>query len=447
MSITTNAPSAREPIVVVGHRNPDNDSISSAVAYAHLKNILNPANEYVAMRLGPLPLESQYVLDRFGLPYPQVLTHLHSRVRDAMTPNPFQVAGSDTMRQAGEVLKQRKIRTLVVHDEAGAYQGIIDTTTFANLYLAEINDVEATVATRFATLERPIRDFITTNAPTLEAEDVLSDIREKVLASELRQAVVLDEDGHTIGILTRTDLARTPRRRVILVDHNEVSQAAPGILEAEVVEVVDHHRIGDIQTTNPIQFINMPLGSSASIVASEYLRHQVTFEPAYAAVLLSALLTDTVLLKSPTTTPRDHELAAILAQAAHLEVETFGRELFEARFSGQDGSVASIVGTDSKVFDRGDARFMISQYETVNMDGILEQEADIIAHLKSLVASQNYEFALLLVTDIMKEGSQFLVAGKPNLIEHSFGISLSDHSAWVPGILSRKKQVAPRLLD
>ncbi|MDR1183751.1 MAG: putative manganese-dependent inorganic diphosphatase [Coriobacteriales bacterium] len=479
----------REPIIVVGHRNPDNDSICSAVGYARLKHLLNPTAKYVAMRTGPIPPESAYVLDRFGLPHPPVLTHVHSRVRDAMTPNPLQITEGATMREAGETLKRHSIRTLVVNDSEGRYAGIIDTTTFANLYLAELDDTEtetamgaekdaATMAVarkRITTLTQPVSTFLSRNAPVLEAEDILNDARETVLASALRQAIVLDEDGHATGILTRTDLARTPRRRVILVDHNESSQAVSGIGEAEVIEVVDHHRIGDIQTATPIPFINLPLGSTASIVASEYQRHDVTVEPAYAAVLLSALLTDTVLLKSPTTTVRDHELASLLANAAGLEVETFGRELFEARFAGQDGSVEGIVSADSKVYLRGDSSFVISQYETVNMNGILAKEGEIAEFLNNLVQQQGHEFALALITDITREGSQFIIAGKPHLVEHSFNISFSggdtggcdstngksagdgisgannsassNNSVWVPGILSRKKQVAPRLLD
>ncbi|MDR1184783.1 MAG: putative manganese-dependent inorganic diphosphatase [Coriobacteriales bacterium] len=445
----------REPVIVVGHRNPDNDSICSAVGYARLKSLLDPATEYVAMRTGPLPPESAYVLDRFGLPHPPVLTHVHSRVCDAMTPHPLQIAGTATMREAGETLRRHNIRTLVVSDTEGRYAGIIDTTTFANLYLAELDDAETAADAaaetvgrkRLTTLAQPISAFLSHSAPVLEAEDTLSEAREIVLASTLRQAIVLDGDGHAAGILTRTDLARSLRRRVILVDHNEYSQAVNGIDEAEIVEIVDHHRIGDIQTATPIPFINLPLGSTASIVASEYLRHGVAFEPDCAAVLLSALLTDTVMLKSPTTTTRDHELASLLASAAGLEVETFGRELFEARFAGQDGSVEGIVSADSKVYSRGDSSFVISQYETVNMNGILAKEGEIADFLNSLVRQQGHEFALALITDITREGSQFIIAGNPQLVEHGFNISLSNKSAWVPGILSRKKQVAPRLLD
>jgi manganese-dependent inorganic pyrophosphatase len=468
------------PTIVVGHRNPDNDSICSAVGYARLKTLLDPTTSYLAMRLGPLPPESSYVLDRFNLPHPPVLTHIHSRVRDAMTPRPLQIPTTATMRQAGETLRRHRIRTLVVSDETGIYRGVIDTTTFANLYLAELDEMgtrtgangftdspttgggaanepsatspasDAALAVahrRLATLAQPVSAFLSREAPILEADDILSEARETVLASALRQAIVLDADGRAAGILTRTDLARTPRRRVILVDHNESSQAVIGIGEAEVVEIVDHHRIGDIQTATPIPFINLPLGSTASIVASEYQRHGVPLEPSYAAVLLSALLTDTVLLKSPTTTARDHELAALLAQTAGLELETFGRELFEARFAGQDGSVKGIVSADAKVYERGDASFLISQYETVNMDNILAKEGEIAEFLDDLVRQQGYEFALALITDITREGSQFIIAGKPRLVEHGFGINFSGNSVWVPGILSRKKQVAPRLFD
>jgi manganese-dependent inorganic pyrophosphatase len=351
------------------------------------------------------------------------------------------------MREAGEKLKQYNIRTLVVHDADGLYRGIIDTTTFANLYLSELDDVDATAQTRFTTLARPVSDFLYHESMVLDSEDILSEAREQVLASTLRQAVVLDDYQRAIGIVTRTDLAHTPRRRIILVDHNESSQAVRGIHEAEVVGVVDHHRIGDIQTTTPIQFINLPYGSTASIVALEYERYDITPEPKYAALLLSAVLTDTILLKSPTTTPGDHRIATFLAKTAGLDINTFGREIFEARFANQDGSVESIVLADSKVFTQGDASFMISAYETVNTESILEKEDEIVAFLDDLVKRNGYEFALVLVTDIMKEGSQFIIAGRTRHVEHSFGISFEEsRSVWVPGILSRKKQVAPRLL-
>jgi manganese-dependent inorganic pyrophosphatase len=438
----------REPVIVVGHRNPDNDSICSAVAYAHLKGLLDPEEAYVAMRLGPLPHESRYVLDRLGIPYPPVLTHVHSRVRDAMTPRPLQIPAHATMREAGETLKRRQIRTLIVHDDEGRYAGIIDTTTFAHLYLAELDDEKAGAQTRRATLAQPVSAFLSTDVIVLETDDLLNEAREAVLASTLRQAVVLDDEHRALGIVTRTDLARSPRRRVILVDHNESSQAVSGIQEADVVEVVDHHRIGDIQTATPIPFINLPLGSTASIVATEYLRHGVGFEPPMAAVLLAALLTDTVLLRSPTTTARDHELAALLAKAAGLAVETYGRELFEARFAQQDGSVEGIVHADAKVFTRGDASFMVSQYETVDRGDILERQDEIRQLLDDIVRQQGHEFALLLVTDIMREGSQFIVAGNARAVEHGFNVSFgAQGSVWIPGILSRKKQVAPRLLD
>jgi manganese-dependent inorganic pyrophosphatase len=446
-----------EAIIVVGHRSPDNDSICSAVGYARLKNLLDPAQSYEAMRLGPLPPESAYVLSRFGLPEPAPLKHVHSRVRDVMTSDPLQVNVGAPMRAAAEIFRQNKIRTLVACDGAGLYQGIIDTQTFANLYLAELDEVEPNasnpnasdpnIGTRFATLARPINDFLTTHVPLLDPEDLLSEARERVLASELRQGVVLNASGEAIGIVTRTDLARHPRRKIILVDHNEVSQAVAGIAEAEVIEVVDHHRIGDIQTARPIQFINLPLGSSASIVTSEYLHHGLQPEPAIAAALLSAVLTDTVLLKSPTTTARDRELAALLAQIAALDLDSFGREILEARFAGQDGSVESVIRTDCKEYSTGDSSFTISQYETINTARILARQPEILAYLQDMVDKGKLEFALLLITDITREGSQFLAAGKAQIVEKVFGVSLTDGSAWVPGVLSRKKQVAPRLLD
>jgi manganese-dependent inorganic pyrophosphatase len=257
----------------------------------------------------------------------------------------------------------------------------------------------------------------------------------------------VDGDGHAIGIATRSDIANPPKRRVVLVDHNEKRQAAPGIEDAEVVEIIDHHRIADVSTANPIQFLNLPLGSTATIIALEYRKSGVEIPKSIAAVLLSAVLTDTVVLKSPTTRQIDREQAEYLAGIVGTDVQSFGLSVFKSRNAGEVISVQQLVEADSKEFPVGDKVVLIAQHETVDLEGALEREEEIREHMRGILNSKGYEFVLLLVTDILAEGSQFLVEGNKKIVENVFGIEVNDEGGnWMPGVLSRKKQVAAKIL-
>jgi manganese-dependent inorganic pyrophosphatase len=430
-------------ILVLGHRNPDNDSICSAVAYAYLKNQLDPSNVYEAVRLGPLPHETRWVFERYGLEKPVIIQHLHSRVCDAMTAQVICINEDATLLEAGLLMRDRNIRALVVNDAQGSYVGLFSTRMLAELY---ISDLDST-CTRQEALARPVGAYLDMSALILKPDALISEASNDILASPLREAVVLDEDGVCRGIITRTDIAHTPRRRVILVDHNETAQAAPGIAEAAVLEVVDHHRIGDIQTNAPIQFINLPLGSTATIVTLEFQRHGVPIPAPIAAALLSAVMTDTVLLKSPTTTPVDHEIANYLGSILQEDAQQFGIALFGSREAAGVPTVAAITGADAKEFEVGDRRVLIAQYETVALAPLLERQSELVKHMEKIVSDRGYDFMLLMLTDVVAEGSQFLVTGNHRAVERVFNISLASGSAWLPGILSRKKQVVSRILE
>ena len=431
------------PILVMGHRNPDNDSICSAIGYAYLKTQLDPTQFYQAVRLGPLPHETSWVIKRYGLETPPVIPHLYGRVSDAMTTNVISVSVNDSLLKAGLRMRDRNVRALVVNDENGRYAGLFTTRMLAELFISELESDRS----RQETLAERVAGYLDTHALIVKPDALLKDVTEDILASSLRQAVVLNDNGVCIGIITRTDIARAPRLRVILVDHNESAQSAAGIKDAQILEIVDHHRIGDLQTTTPIQFINLPLGSSATIVTLEFQRHQVPIPTHIAAALLSAVMTDTVLLKSPTCTPTDRAIAKYLGGIIGVDAQEFGIELFGSRDAAAPPTIETITGADAKEFEVADKTVLIAQYETVSLSHILEQEAALIAHLEQVVASRGYEFALLLVTDVIAEGSQFMVAGNPRIVERAFDISLANGSVWVPGILSRKKQVAPHILE
>ncbi|MCI9128852.1 MAG: putative manganese-dependent inorganic diphosphatase [Eggerthellaceae bacterium] len=448
-----------KPIIVVGHKNPDNDSISAAVGYAYLKNQLakraSRDEVYIPARLGPLPPESKWVLEENGIEPPILINHVHTRVSDVMTPDPISIGLDASMLEAGRLLRQHNIRSLVVEDDDGRFKGLISTRAIAERYMAATDAMEpdspessmAVAASLIESLSQKVSELMFSNVMELEPEDVLRDVVDDMIASELREAVVTDGDGRALGIVTRSDVATPPKRRVILVDHNEVRQAAAGIEEADVMEILDHHRIADVSTTNPIKFINRPIGSAASIVTMEFQESGVDIPPAIARVLLSAIMTDTVILKSPTATDTDRELVEYLANFAGVEPEEFGLQVFRARGGDADMSVKEIVEADSKEFQIDDSTILIGQHETVDLPCIMEREEEIRTHMRKILQDRGYETVVLMATDILAEGTQLMAEGNRKIVNRAFGIECTGKGGtWLPGVLSRKKQVAARIL-
>ncbi len=302
-------------IYVVGHKNPDNDSIMAAYAYANLKNMTDADNQYVPVRLGDLPAESAMIFEEYGIEPPALI----ERVGE------------------GDVL--------------------------------------------------------------------------------------------------------------VLVDHNEMGQAVDGIEDAEVAEIIDHHRIADVSTSAPITFINLPWGSTTSIITKLYEYFGIDTDRQIAACLLSAILTDTVILKSPTATKTDAEHVEKLAKVLDVDPVEFGMKIFKSRGGDDDVAVEDICGRDSKEFNFGGKKCWIAQYETVDLEGLRARTADIAAQVAKIQEEGGYDAALMLLTDIIVEGSDFIAAGDTDFIADAFEISFDDGPVWMPGVLSRKKQVAAKLID
>lgn len=446
------------PILVVGHKNPDNDSICAAVGYAYLKNELakrkGESVSYVPVRLGPLPVESAWVLEANGIAAPEFVKHVRVRVSDVMTPNPISVDRTSTLLEAGRLLRQHNVRALVVNNDRGHYQGLITTRMIAERYIASTDVLaeegaheDAVADNLIASLSQKAEDITETDVLVLDKEDLVREVLEDLMRSELREAIVLDAEGVAVGIVTRTDVAVCPKRKVILVDHNETRQAVEGIEEADVVEIIDHHRIADVSTTNPIMFLNLPVGSTATIVATEFERQGVEIPVGIAKVLLSAILTDTVILKSPTTTDVDRDVVKRLSALAGVDAVEFGLQVFRCRGGEESMPVAELVCADSKEFQASTGTVLIAQRETVDLEGVMNREEEMREHMKKLREEQGYEFVLLMVTDIIAEGSQFLCEGDSRIVERAFGDPCSAKGGtWMPGVLSRKKQVAAKVL-
>lgn len=534
------------PVLVFGHRNPDNDSICSAVAYAALKNATERRRRYVPVRLGPVPPETRWVFGRFGVALPEEIAHVRPRVADAMTVGPESIDVDETMLEAGRRMRARNIRALpVVRDDHVV--GLINVRILADRYIDEtelrdfaarptqvarivqvldgqllVGDAETVLtggvriaaaepgtimakigpgdtlivgdrlrtqpmaleagvaclvvtggcipgddvvalarskgaaivttehdsyaAARLINLAQSVSDVMDPEPLLVESDALLSEVVEDLFASPHREAVVVDDDGKLLGILTRTNIARGSKRQVALVDHNEQAQSALGIEEAEVLEIVDHHRVGDVETAAPIMFLNLPVGSTATIVAMRYRQLGVDIPGDIAGVLLSAVLSDTVLLKSPTTTDVDREMVDVLSAAAGVEPMEFGMEVFRARTAGIEFSAEDAVKADLKEYHVGDEVIGIGQIETVDLDDVMAHRDEIVGYMESLREARGYGLVLLMVTDVVREGSEIVAVGKTRLAERAFDTSFASGSVWMSGVLSRKKQVAARLV-
>ncbi len=446
-------------VIVVGHKNPDNDSISSAVAYAYFKNALAKRDgietTYKPYRLGPLPPETQWVLSKNDIEIPEQLDHIRLRVKDVMTPEPFSLNKNATMLEAGRLLRKHNVRSLVVTDDAGKCLGLISTRAIAERYISATDKLDdanavspmAVASSLIDSLTQKVEELMATNVLILDEEDLVKEAAIDLIESELREGVVLDSAGHAIGIVTRSDVATTPKRKAILVDHNETRQAVSGIEDADVLEIVDHHRIADVSTANPIRFLNLPWGSTATIITYEFRREGIEIPRSIAEVLLSAIMTDTVILKSPTTTDIDKDEVAYLCSILEVDPVEFGLSVFRARGGEEDMPIEELVEADSKEFQVGDSVVLIAQHETVDLASALARETEIREHIRALIKAKGYDFVLLLVTDILAEGSQFILEGNPRVVNHAFGIECNPEGGnWMPGILSRKKQVAAKIL-
>ncbi len=235
------------------------------------------------------------------------------------------------------------------------------------------------------------------------------------------------------------------KQKLILCDHNELSQTVDGIENAELIEILDHHRVADIQTPNPILFLNLPIGSTSTIVCSRFNHYGVEYPKGIAACLLSAILTDTVILKSPTATQFDRKIVAELAEVVGVDPIEYGKWVFSARGT-DDFTLEQIVSRDTKKFEIGSRHVFIGQFETVNKDKVLSNTAELLKEMEKYRESVQGDTMVLLITDILEEGSQVFVVGEKSFVEEALNFTSSEEGVWMPGVLSRKKQIAAPLI-
>ena len=309
-----------------------------------------------------------------------------------------------------------------------------------------VSPLDSYVSGRMITLSEPCAGLAEADPLTVEGDDLVRDIAGQIKDVHYRAVIAVDRDGRPIGLVTRSDLVSPRPRRVLLVDHAERAQSVPGIEEAEIVEILDHHHIGSIETKLPVTAIFDPVGSTATLVVERFRQAGAEPSPPTATMLLGAVLSDTVLLTSPTTTDRDHAVTGYLEGLLALDAQAFGREMFEHGSDVTDVPAAELVARDLKEYALDDGRVLsIGQIETVGR-GAFERSAELRDAAEAHRARHGHALFALMLTDILARHTRLLVTGDVALAERAFGTELRDGAIELPGVLSRKKQVAPELL-
>src|SRR3954454_3248756 len=309
-----------------------------------------------------------------------------------------------------------------------------------------ISPLDSYVTSRMITLSAPCEALSESDPLTAREDDLVTDVSEEIKDVHYRAAVTIDGDRRPIGLVTRDDLVRPAPRRVLLVDHAEAAPSVPGIEHAEIVEILDHHHIGSIETKLPVMATFDPVGSTATLVIERFRQNGMEPTRASAVALLGAVMSDTVILNSPTTTERDHAAVEYLERVLALDATQFGRQMFERTSDVSEVDAESIVTRDAKEYAVGDGqKLVIAQIETVG-DAVLARRTELLEELAELREARGAVLYALMVTDIMAKGTKMLVAGEHGPLERVFGQPVVDGTIDLPGVMSRKKQVAPKLL-
>ncbi|HIX83428.1 MAG TPA: putative manganese-dependent inorganic diphosphatase [Candidatus Megamonas gallistercoris] len=536
-------------IYVIGHRNPDTDSICSAIAYANLKRVMGTEN-VVAARAGSINKETKYALDYFKAQAPQLVSDIYPRVSDIAIEVTKKVKTTDNLRILGMAMKEAGLRSVPVVDENDNLVGMASVSDLAKAYFQEITldsvsasgasiiDIEKVIeanvlvkgddtakitgdikviasciervastikageiviignrpeeayakcidlgvscmiitsgaeisdeiiakaqaknvivlTTAFDTYSTarlisqcaPVSSIMTTDIVSFKPTDMISDVKGILETNEYRNYPVV-ENGKLVGIVSKDKFMMPEKQAVILTDHNELGQAVEGIESGKIVEVIDHHRFGGLQTSDPI-FINVrPVGCTCTIVTNMYQQYGVEIPQQIAGLLMSAIISDTVLFKSPTCTQADKDAVEYLAKIAGVDYKEYGLAMLKAGADIGDMTPAQIVKNDSKEFQIGNYPMLISQLSVMDADQVMAMQDEILANMAQVCEKEGYAMSIVIVTDIINEGSYLLFSGEPkNLIGEAFKQDASKSVMYLPGVMSRKKQIIPPLSE
>ncbi len=437
-----------KPIYIIGHKNPDIDSIAAATAYQAFK-ASTADGLFVAAAASELNEELNWLLQYLNLEPPVLVSDVGAKVEDLLDEEPLIYTGADTgLAELGNIMRANKLKTMPVLDENQKFLGLITVGDIAVLFMDAFgsgHDIERSPEILQNLLGQKAADIMKTRDLILfEPGEKVDEARKNMLASRYRNYPVVNDENRYLGMIARYNLLQMKRKQVILVDHNEKKQAVDGIEEAEILEIIDHHRVGDLQTLWPIYFHNEPVGSTSTLVAELFMQNQVNMDSSLAALLLSGIMSDTMIFKSPTTTAKDKRIAHELELISGFSALTWGKRLFAETSRVDKQTDLEVVSEDLKEYVSGDIVFAISQVETVDLNSFAARRTNMINTMEAMCERRNYDFMCLMVTNIFEEGTEMIVAGrKRGMVEQAFQHEHVNGGIFLQGILSRKKQVVP----
>jgi manganese-dependent inorganic pyrophosphatase len=271
-------------------------------------------------------------------------------------------------------------------------------------------------------------------------------VKDTMLEAKHRYFPVVDYNRRIVGSISRKQLLTYRKKKVVLIDHNEMSQTVKGIEQADILEIIDHHRVGDIQTGNPIFVRNVPVGSSSTIIGNMYFENNLKPDKKIAGILCAAIISDTLLFKSPTCTAMDINTASLLAEIAEIDIDTFGYDMLKAGTSVSKKSSHDILNNDMKEYNLGKYRFSISQINTMDLKELQDKKLQLREVMKDKAEREKYDAVLLVITDVLQQGSELIVEGpEAEKVRMAFGITDLEKPVFLQGVVSRKKQIVPRL--
>lgn len=537
-------------VYIIGHRNPDTDSICSSIAYTYLKRQIDKTGNYEAKRAGSVNSETQFVLDYFKIPAPGYVSDVRTQVGDVEYKRIEGVDGNISLKKAWESMRDMQTHTLSVINKKKALEGVItigdiaksymevyDSTIVARaktpysnmvetlngeLIVGDINEkiengkvliaaanpdlmesyIEAKdivilgnryesqlcaiemdaqciivcdgakvsytitklaenkncsiiktpfdtyTAARLVNQSMPIKYFMSTgNILTFTVTDYIDEIREVMAKNRFRDFPVVDIDGRYMGMISRRNLLDAKKKKVILVDHNEKAQAVDGIDETELLEIIDHHRLGGIQTMSPVFFRNQPLGCTATIIYQMYLESGIKIEPQVAGLLCSAIVSDTLAYRSPTCTEVDKMAAEELAKIAGINVKQYAKEMFTAGSNLRNKTAEEIFYQDFKEFAIENVNFAAGQITSMDQDELNSIRKRLKEYMEKTCPTHEAAMLFFMLTNILEESTELLCegAGAVELAVRAFGIKNPEEGILLPGVVSRKKQLIPAL--
>ena len=540
----------KRKVYVVGHKNPDTDSICSAIAYAALKQQIaaEDENNYFPMRAGMLNEETQYILKHFGVEEPRLLANVHLRVQDVDVNRMPGISSHTSIKDAWAMMKERNVYTLAVTDEE-RLEGVITTSDIATSYmdvydshiladartqyqniantldgevisgnphayfikgkvavaasspemmekiiesddlvilgnryevqlcaielnasciiaclnapisktikkLAEERDIvvistpyDAFTAARLINQSTPVKYFMNKkeNLTVFNTKDNVEEIKGIITSKRTRDFPVLDDEGKYYGFISSRRLMEASKRKVILVDHNEKTQAVDGIEQADILEIIDHHRLGGIETLGPVYFRNQPVGCTATIVYAMYKENNIQPDKTIASLLCAAIISDTLFFRSPTCTWVDELTAKELAEIADLDLKELAANMFKAGSDLKGKTAEEICYQDFKQFAAGEVKFGVGQVNCMSGEEIEELKALMIPYLEQVAKKQKLDMVFFMLTNVMEVGTELLCCGKnaKKLAIQAFKLPEDTENIYLQDVVSRKKQLIP----